>query len=177
VKKRILLTPRLILRNWQDKDRLPFAKMCANPEVMQYFPKPLSTKESTNLIDRFIERYEQNGYTYFALEVKDTAQFIGFIGMLDQTYKSSFTPNVDIGWRLRKDAWGKGYATEAAQACIDNAASLFGIKKLISVASHDNLASINVMEKIGMKFQGKFEHPSLTEYPHLNPCVWYSINL
>lgn len=119
----ILKAERLGLRQWKVSDYVPFAKMCADPEVMRYFPTTLSTEESNTLIDSFKQRFEQYGFTYYAVDILTTkeqsAQFIGFAGLLPQTYKSAFTPNVDIGWRLKKSVWGKGYATEAAKACLE----------------------------------------------------------
>lgn len=170
----ITKTERLILRTWTPEDIAPFTAMCADPEVMKYFPATLTKEETKKLIARFQERYEQDGYTYYAVAVKETGAFIGFCGMLMQTYASPFTPNVDIGWRLEKAAWGKGYATEAAKACLALAKEKLGIKTIISVASQTNTSSINVMQKIGMKKVGEFDHPALINTPELNPCVVYS---
>ena len=172
----ITQTERLTLRTWSKEDITPFAAMCADKEVMSYFPATLSYEETENLVNRFQERYEQDGYTYYAIELKATEEFIGFCGMLMQTYESPFTPNVDIGWRLKKAAWGKGYATEAAKACLDLAKNQLGLKTIISVASQTNLPSINVMQKIGMKKVGEFKHPALMDTPELNPCEVYEIS-
>jgi RimJ/RimL family protein N-acetyltransferase len=173
----ITQTERLILRTWSKEDIAPFAAMCADNEVMRYFPATLSFQETENLVNRFQERYEQDGYTYYVVEIKETGEFIGFCGMLMQTYESPFTPNVDIGWRLKKAAWGKGYATEAARACLVLAKETLGLKTIISVASQNNTPSINVMQKIGMEKVGEFEHPALKDTPELNPCLVYKISL
>ncbi len=172
----ITQTERLTLRTWSKEDITPFAEMCADKEVMRYFPATLSFQETENLVNRFQERYEQDGYTYYVVEIKETGEFIGFCGMLMQTYESPFTPNVDIGWRLKKAAWGKGYATEAAKACLDLLKNTLRIKTIISVASQSNIPSINVMQKIGMKKVGSFEHPALKDTPELNPCEVYEIS-
>ena len=173
----ITQTERLILRTWAKEDIAPFAAMCSDPEVMRYFPAPLSYDETASLAKRLQERYEQDGYTYYAVMLKETEEFIGFCGVLIQTYESPFTPNIDIGWRLKKAAWGNGYATEAAKACLKLAKDDLDLKTIISVASNTNIPSINVMQKIGMKKVGSFEHPALNHTPELNPCEVYQIDL
>ena len=175
--KSITQTDRLILRTWKTTDIAPFTAMCSDKEVLRYFPACLSKKETISLVKRFHERYEQNGFTYYAVELKETGEFLGFCGMLMQTYDSPFTPNVDIGWRLKKAAWGKGYATEAAKACLKLAKETLALKTIISVASYTNGPSIHVMQKIGMKKVGAFNHPVLVITPDLNPCEVYQISL
>jgi RimJ/RimL family protein N-acetyltransferase len=170
-----IITNRLTLRTWIKEDIAPFAAMCADPEVMRYFPKTLSLVETEALVKKFERQYELKGYTYYAVELTDTGEFLGFCGMLLQTYDSPFTPNVDIGWRLKKAAWGKGYATEAASACITLAKETLELKTIISVASHINVPSIRVMQKIGMERVGSFELPALIENTDLNPCVVYQL--
>ncbi|WP_010523137.1 GNAT family N-acetyltransferase [Aquimarina agarivorans] len=86
--------------------------MNADPKVMEYFPFKLTTKETASYIDRLKTQYKKTGYTYFAVDTLDTEEFIGFIGINDQNYEAPFNPSVDIGWRLKKSAWGRGYATE-----------------------------------------------------------------
>jgi RimJ/RimL family protein N-acetyltransferase len=106
-----ITTKRLGLRLWKKSDTIPFAEMCADIDVMRYFPSTLTKQEATLLIKRFMKRFEEDGYTYYAVDILATknkpAAFIGFTGLLLQTYESPFTPNVDIGWRLKKAAWAK----------------------------------------------------------------------
>lgn len=173
----IISTQRLGLRNWKDSDLKPYASLCKDPEVMQYFPKIATLEDVTAQVHRFKNHFKTHGYTYFAAEILETQEFIGFIGMAWQDWESPYTPNTDIGWRLKKSAWGKGYATEGAKACIENAHKLFGLKKIISVASIKNSNSIKIMKKIGMQEVGIFEHPKLLGHPHLNPCLAYIIVL
>lgn len=177
----LLKTKRLGLRLWKISDYTPFSEMCADPKVMRHFPSTLNKNESINLITRFNRHFDKEGYTYFAVDILKTEntppQFIGFTGLVMQTYESPFTPNVDIGWRLKKAAWGKGYATEAAKACLEFAIKKLQINTIIAVASNENISSINVMKKIGMNYTGKFNHPNLTNSPHLNPCLVYSYTL
>ena len=169
----ILSTNRLGLRNWNTDDIVLFHQLCTDPEVMRYFPKLATLKETTALVARFKTHFKKHGYTYFAVDTLQEQEFIGFIGIAWQDWESNYTPNADIGWRLKRSAWGKGYATEGASACLKNAHKLFGLQKIIAVASVDNVNSINVMKKIGMMNKGTFNHPKLIAYPHLNPCVIY----
>ncbi|GEQ86095.1 GNAT family acetyltransferase [Patiriisocius marinistellae] len=166
-------TERLGLRNWEESDIIPFAKMCADKIVMEHFPAVLSLKETTDLITRFKKHLQDYGYTYYAVETLNTHEFIGFTGIAMQTWESDFTPAVDIGWRLKQSAWGKGYATEAAKACLTYASEILKLEEIISVCTFHNIPSENVMQKIGMQFVKEFEHPKLIEYPKLNPCKLY----
>lgn len=142
---------------------------------MQYFPATLTKHQTLKSINKYKNHFNEYGFTYFAIETLNNKKFIGFCGLLHQQYISPFTPAIDIGWRLKKTAWGKGFATEAATACLQYASTRLGITKVISVSAHTNKASINVMKKIGMKYQGSFSHPSLKQNSPLNPCDVYAI--
>ena len=166
---------RLGFRNWCTSDLVPFAALNADPEVMAHFPKRLSKKESADFMLRLQKHFLQKGYTYFAAEVIDTKEFIGFIGLAYQDYISEFTPAIDIGWRLKKSAWGKGYATEGASRMLDFAFHSLGIKKIIAVCTADNFASENVMKKIGLGNKKEFLHPKLKEFPAQERCLCYTI--
>lgn len=169
----IITTDRLGLRNWKSSDEAPFAEMCADPEVMQQFPKPLSTDESIALIKRLQSHFEKYGYCYFAVDILDTSEFIGFIGLANQTWESEFTPCVDIGWRLKRSAWGQGYATEGAKACLDAAFSKFNVSEVLAFATDTNLPSQKVMKKIGMNDIGTVQHPQIIDDPRFQYCVVY----
>lgn len=172
----IIQTQRLGLRAWQAADLSPLADMCADPKVMQFFPETLTFEQSKSLLDRLQKCDREHGFTYFALELKETNEFLGFAGMLNQTYDAPFTPCVDIGWRLKKAAWGKGYATEAAKACLNFAFQNKKIKEIYSVCTSKNEASKSIMKKIGMQYEGSFMHPALTNYPALGECLIYKIS-
>ena len=111
-------TERLILRSWKDTDKAPFAEMNSNPEVMKYFPAPLSAEESNAFIDRINAEFDATGFGLYAVEIKDTEEFIGYVGFHRFAFDAPFSPNWEIGWRLSHRYWHKGYATEAATACI-----------------------------------------------------------
>lgn len=177
MKEYIIKTERLGLRNWGQSDIAPFIEMGKDEAVMQHFPNILSDEESMGLIQRLQKHFETYGYTYFAIDILESDEFIGFAGLANQTWESEFTPCVDLGWRLKRTAWGKGYATEAAKACLDSALSHFGMKEVFAFATNTNLASENVMKKIGMKLVGKVQHPLILNDPRFKHCVVYkSVN-
>ena len=142
---------------------------------MEHFPKPLSKDETLHFIKRLQTHYNKNGYNYFATELLDTGELIGFIGLAHQDYKSDFTPAVDIGWRLKKSAWGKGFATEGAKKCLDFAFNTLKLDRVISVCTEKNHKSENIMKKIGMVKVGEFNHPKLKAYPEYEKCLCYEI--
>ncbi len=169
----IITSKRLGLRNWSPSDIAPFIEMGKDEAVMQHFPKLLSEEESKDLIKRLQLHFEKHGYCYFAVDLLETSEFIGFTGLVNQTWESEYTPAVDIGWRLKRAAWGKGYATEAAKACLDAAFTKFGLEEVVAFATDTNFASENVMKKIGMKFIGTVQHPSIVDDNRFKHCVVY----
>jgi len=177
VKPYILKTNRLGLRNWLPSDEIPFTELCQDPAVMEHFPSTLSAAETSGLIKTLDAHFKEFGYTYFAVDVLETGKFIGFAGFKNQTWESEYTPCVDIGYRLEQSAWGKGYATEAATALIQNAFSMFGIKELYSFTTNTNMASEHVMKKIGMQYVGTVQHPSIAGDDRFKHCVVYKLIL
>lgn len=153
-------TERLILREWKESDVLPFARMNQDPEVMRYFPKRLNSEESEALVQRINKHIADRGFGLWAVQVKDGADFIGFIGFNYTDFPAEFTPCIEIGWRLDKSFWGKGYATEGAKACLASV-SRWGLDEIYSFTSEINTPSERVMRKIGMKKAGCFDHPKI----------------
>ena len=171
--KYIFKSERLGFRNWKLEDLTEFAEINSDPHVMEHFPKPLSYKETKEFILRLQKHYSKWGYTYYATEIIETGELIGFIGLAYQTYKTEFTPAMDIGWRLKKTAWGKGYATEGAKKCLAYAFSNLNSKRIIAVCTVNNTKSENVMKKIGMTKKGEFNHPNLKDFPAYEKCIYY----
>lgn len=174
-KNYIFRSKRLGFRNWDESDLTEFAKINADLEVMEHFPKPLTKKETAEFIVRLKKHYAKNGYNYFATEILDSGELIGFIGLAFQDYKTDFTPAVDVGWRLKKSAWGKGYATEGAKKCLEYGFNELNLEKIISTCTVRNSKSEKVMIKIGMEKIGEFNHPRLKDYPKYEKCIGYEI--
>jgi RimJ/RimL family protein N-acetyltransferase len=167
---------RLGFRPWLPSDLPAFSAMNADEETMTFFQHPLSKKESQGLMDRMTKLYADRGHCYFAVDLLESGEFLGMIGLGTKSFKARFTPCVDIGWRIRKEYWNQGYASEGAARCLEFAKEL-GIRKVYSLASSKNLSSIRVMQKIGMSYEYDFEHPDLLEHPRLQPCSLYMIEL
>jgi len=173
----LIKTQRLGLRNWQPSDLEPFIQMNEDKDVMAYFPKLLTAEESEASFLRYRKHFGQRGYCYFAAELLENRQFIGFIGLMYQEYESPFTPGVDIGWRLRKEYWGNGYAPEGAKACLGFAFGQLGLEDVFAVAPKLNSNSERVMQKIGMAKQEEFGHPGIDPASPLHICNLYRASL
>lgn len=172
-----LRTERLLLRRWTDADRAPFAALNADPEVMEYFPAPLTRPESDAMVDRIDRRIEENGFGFWALEVAGTGEFIGFTGLSVPRFDAHFIPAVEIGWRLARSAWGRGYATEAALRALRYAFDEAHLDEVVSFTSALNVRSQAVMKRIGMVYDpaDDFEHPLVPEGHRLRRHVLYRL--
>lgn len=173
----LISTPRLGLRRWIPADLEPFANMNQDPAVMRFFPALSTREESTALVKRIDAFFDEHGYGLYALELKATGGFIGFTGLSQPSFESWFTPCTEIGWRLRQQAWNKGYATEAAKACLDHARNQLRLKEVYSFTAIPNSPSERVMQKIGMTRIGEFDHPKIEAGHPLRRHVLYKIAL
>jgi RimJ/RimL family protein N-acetyltransferase len=175
---RELQTARLRLRRWRPTDAEPFAAMNADPRVMEYFPKLLTCEESDTLIARIEERFERSGFGLWAVEVIETSQFAGFIGLSVPHFEAHFTPCTEIGWRLAAKVWGRGLATEGARAVVDFGFESLGLDQIVSFTTVANIRSRRVMEKLGMTHDpaDDFAHPLLPAGHPLERHVLYRIN-
>ncbi len=171
-----LTTDRLLLRQWRDSDREPFAALNADPAVMEHFPRLVTREESDALIDRTAASIADHGWGLWAVEVRETGEFIGFTGLSVPTFEAPFLPGVEIGWRLAKGAWGNGYATEAARAALDFGFGPAGLSEILSFTATTNLPSQRVMQKIGMTHAEDFDHPRLPAGHRLQRHVLYRIS-
>ncbi len=170
-------TSRLVLRQWRESDRQPFAALNADPLVMEHFPALLSRDESDTMMGRCIVQLDRDGYGLWAVEVRSSGEFIGFVGLAMPTWEAAFTPCTEIGWRLARSAWRHGYATEAANAALAMAFSVVGLDEVVSFTTSSNLRSQRVMERIGMTRDPSedFDHPRVAVGPHRRH-VLYRIN-
>jgi RimJ/RimL family protein N-acetyltransferase len=174
----VLRTDRLLLRRWQDRDRAPFAAMNADPEVMAYFPSTLDRAASDLIIDRAEAALEAEGSGLWAVERREDGRFMGFVGLARPSFKAPFTPCLEIGWRLARDMWGHGYATEGAVAVRDHAFEVVGLDALLSWTTVANMPSRRVMERIGMTHDSRddFDHPNLPVGHPLRRHVLYRLS-
>lgn len=172
-----LESARLLLRQWRDEDLPEFAAMCADPQVMRYFPAPLSRLESASLIGRIRGHFAEHGFGLWALERKDTGAFIGFTGLGVVGFDAPFTPATEIGWRLSREHWGLGYASEAAWTALRCGFDRLALQEVVSFTAKDNLPSEKVMQAIGMHHDSAddFEHPKLAADHPLRHHVLYRI--
>ncbi len=171
----LILTERLCLRRWIDSDSMPFIKMNKDMDVMEYFPNHLTDSESLELIDRINNSFENNGFGLFAVENKSTNEFIGFTGFSIPQFEAFFTPCVEIGWRFKKQHWGLGFATEAAEACIQFGFTTLGFDRIVSFTAAINKKSEQVMRRIGMSYITEFNHPKIESSDRLCRHVLYEI--
>jgi len=157
-----LQTERLILRRWQTKDIEPYAELCSDPEVMRWIGSGVlrSHDECVAAISSFENFWEHNGFGLFALELKSTQHLIGFTGLTFPNYLPEVMPAVEIGWRLARSSWGKGYATEAARAALNFAIIDKGLASVVSIHQLGNEASGRIMQKLGMTFLKQTIDPS-----------------
>jgi ribosomal-protein-alanine N-acetyltransferase len=170
-------TERLLLRRWRPADRDPFAALNADLRVVEFLPAPLSRAESDHVADRIEQRFAENGFGLWAVEIPGVAPFAGFIGLNSPRFESSFTPCVEIGWRLAAEHWGRGYATEGARAALEFAFKVVQLPEVVSFTAIDNRRSRRVMEKIGMTRNPSedFDHPALPEGHRLRRHVLYRL--
>jgi RimJ/RimL family protein N-acetyltransferase len=170
-----LRTDRLVLRQWRESDVAPFAAMGADPEVMRHFPSLLTAEQVDAAVARFSHRIATTGWGLWALE-RD-GEFIGFTGLSVPSFEAAFTPCTEIGWRLARHAWGKGYATEAARAALAFGFERLELPEIVSFTAVQNAPSRAVMERIGMVRDpaDDFAHPTLPVDSPVSAHVLYRI--
>jgi RimJ/RimL family protein N-acetyltransferase len=171
-------TKRLLLRRWLDSDRAAFARLNADPEVMEFFPGVLDRLASDALVDRIEAHFARHGFGLWAVEVLGGEPFVGFVGLLHVGFEAPFTPAVEIGWRLARSAWGNGYATEAAREACRIAFTELRLPALVSFTVPANVRSRRVMERLGMTHASAddFDHPKLPEGHALRRHVLYRLS-
>ena len=169
-------TDRLILRAWKAEDLPLFAKMNKDARVMRYFPSILTAEQTESFYNRIQSEFKRNGWGLYAVELKSSGIFIGYVGLHEIGFDADFTPGVEIGWRLAADYHNQGLATEAAKE-VFKFAKQNGLQRLYSFTAKQNTPSERVMQKIGMTKVREFEHPNLSPDSPLRTHVLYQIDL
>lgn len=153
-------TERVLLREWAKADIEPFSQMCADPQVMRYFPSVMTYDECVGFIERQMQGHIENGFGRWAIEIEGV--FAGFTGLGRATVATTFTPCVEVGWRLAPWAWGKGFASEAAKESLRIGFEEHQISEIFSFTTQSNTPSEAVMKRIGMQRREDldFDHPN-----------------
>ncbi|UYZ84193.1 GNAT family N-acetyltransferase [Entomomonas sp. E2T0] len=169
-----LTSKRLKLRQWQDKDYEPFfSQLSADPKVMEYFPSTLDKVASDAMANKCRSLIEEQGWGIWAVELKATGEFIGFVGLHKPSAKLPFSPCVEVAWRLASKYWGNGYAPEAAQAALKFGFEELALDEIVSFTTLQNQRSQTVMKKLGFEFSEEFDHPALpADSPLLRHCLY-----
>ncbi|PCI05450.1 MAG: GNAT family N-acetyltransferase [Hyphomicrobiales bacterium] len=175
----ILETERLILRDWQEEDIDELIALKGDSQVMKHFP---GTDSKEKVRENFIKSRSnsaKHGYWYWPVILCETNEFLGFCGIAETGYETPFGPITEIGWSLNARFWGKGYTTEAARAWLGHAFDILDKPEVVSFTTNNNLPSLSVMKKLGMKRDAAkdFDHPrvSAKTHPHLVRHVVYSM--
>lgn len=162
-----LVTARLVLRQWRPDDLDQFAAQSADPEVMRYFPSTHTREQSDALARDFAHGIDERGWGFWAVEVQGGAPFIGFVGLIEPGFEAPFTPAVEVGWRLGREHWDHGYATEAARAAVQFGFRELDLGEIVAVTVPANVRSRRVMERLGMTHDpaDDFDHPRVPPGP------------
>lgn len=174
----MIRTDRLLLRRWRDGDRAPFAALNADPVVREHYPGTLSREASDAFVDLIEAAWNERGWGQWAVEVPGVAPFIGYVGLWPADFVTG-APMVEVGWRLAREHWGNGYATEAAREALRFGFDDLGLDEIVSFTVPQNRRSIAVMERIGLMRDtaGDFDHPRVdaVSYPYLVRHVFYRL--
>lgn len=168
-------TERLRLRQWRLADRDAFAALNADPRVMRFFPALLSREESDAMVERCAEGILQRGWGFWAAEERESGALAGFVGLNVPRPDLPFSPCVEIGWRLAHDFWGRGYATEAARGALRIGFERLVLPEIVAFTALPNRPSEAVMQRLGMRPDGNFEHPALPPGHALRPHRLYRL--
>jgi ribosomal-protein-alanine N-acetyltransferase len=155
----MIQTARLILRPWRRDDLPLFAELNADPVVMRLLGGVLSRADSDAYAARAEAHHTRHGFGKWAVEAPGVAPFIGAVGLSHVAFQATFTPAVEVAWRLNRRFWGQGYATEAARAAIEDGFTRIDLKQIVALTVLDNLPSQRVMQRLGMTRSIEFDHP------------------
>ncbi len=174
----VLQTERLILRPWTQADRAPFAAMNADPEVRRFFPSLQTRAESDASADFLSGQFERTAFGPWAVEVPGVVPFARCCGRWETKIDVPPRGRVEIGWRLARNCWGKGYATEAARAALDFGFREAELPEVVAFVVPANVASRGVMDRIGLREvpDGAFDHPRVPEGSPLRRHLLYCLS-
>jgi RimJ/RimL family protein N-acetyltransferase len=171
----VITTPRLILRPWRDSDLAPFAEQNADPEVMRFLGGPITRAQSDAYARRAQDHLATTGFCKWAVQAPGIAPFIGAVGLSRVRFEASFTPAVEIAWRLNRHYWGEGYATEAARATIEDGFQRIGLPQIVAMTALINIPSARVMQRLGMIRSIEFDYPNHPEGSPLRQHILYRL--
>ena len=168
-------TARLILRNWREEDIEPFIRHTNTPAVMRWLGGVRTEEFHRTAIRNRIMVWQERGFTFWAVERKTDGELLGFCGLkIADTAGSPIEGMVEVGWRLREDAWGQGYAKEAAIASLDFAFETLGAEQVVAITFNGNEPSWGLMERLGMTRRPELDYDD-ERFPELNPTIVYDI--
>jgi RimJ/RimL family protein N-acetyltransferase len=176
-----LTTERLILRPWEERDRVPLAAILGDPHVRRFYPTIATPEDTNRSIDKAIARTAEHGFHFWAVERRVDGALLGLCGLgtIDPPLRDAIPghPAVEIGWQLDKSCWGQGFAPEAARAWLDHAWNVLQLDEVVAFTAQPNLPSQRVMQKLGMTRDplGDFEHPNVPDGHPLRRHVLYRI--
>ena len=168
-------TERLHLRDWTEADIAPFLRHTNTPAVMRWLGGVRTEAEQHELIGRMMRWQKERGFTFWVVERKADGELLGFCGLkLADTPGSPIEGMHEVGWRLREDVWGQGYAKEAAIAALDFAFDQIGAERVVAITFPPNAASWGLMERLGMTRRPELDYDD-ARFPALNPTIVYDI--
>ncbi len=157
----------------QEEDRERYAALNSDPAVLEFFPRGYSREESDVSFDRIRQHWNQHGFGVWAVEAQD--QFAGILGLWHVRFQASFTPAVEIGYRLMPNFWKLGIATEAGGAALRYGFEQLDLQEIVAYTVPANLRSRRVMEKLGMQYSEDFDHPELEQSHAMRRCLLYRL--
>lgn len=170
-------TPRLRLRDWREEDIEPFVRHTNTPAVMRWLGGVKPEEEARQIVvDRLVRWQRERGFTFWVVERKADGEPLGFCGLkIADTAGSPIVGEVEVGWRLREDSWGQGYAREAAAASLDFAFDRLEAARVVAVTYFQNEPSWRLMERLGMRRDEALGYDD-PRFPELNPTLVYVID-
>jgi len=172
---RTLHGPRLILRPWRPEDLDPLFAINGDPDSMRHFAAPMTRAESDAWAERMQTHMEAHGWGFWVVEERAGAPFVGVVGLMTIPWEARFTPAVEIGWRIAPAFRRRGFAEEAARVALDFAFGALGLAEVVAFTVPGNVPSRRLMERLGMRDDGVFDHPRLPEGHPLRQHLLYRV--